>query len=190
MQHPTISRFAEASANSTSIEEPFTAPVEQIGDEFNFLTVLQALAGLRTLSGADYFHTFSIWNGGHGSWAHDGSTCITLEYREKAAAAVRAVLIDADILHYEFKTKASRSNAVMFAFPIADHLDSDDTMRAASLIADAIAVKGVMKSSYQHTYFFRFRDGAEVVQRGSEMLARDIVDDNRGKFVRIKDWVK
>ena len=188
MNNPTISRFATATKHSEP-DIAFTAPVEAATGEHNFKQVLEALADYRTESGVDHYFSFSRWDEGHSSWSHNGTTCITLEFEDQAARLVREILIGADILHYEFPTKAKRKNAIMFALPSEDHFDHEETTRAASLIMNEIAVKGLLPCSYLSTYFFRFRKGAKIEQRGSIMLHRGFVDDSAGVFVTLKEWL-
>lgn len=185
----SISRFETASRTSIPIEDPFTAPIVLGDAAFDFYTILKTLAEHRTESGRDHYHSFCKWADGHDVEAHESTTCLTLEYTEDTADEVRAGLIASRILHYEFPTKAGRKKAVMFAFPLEDHLGFSDTTRAASLLAEGIAVKGVVKNSYFYTYFFRFQKGAEVIQRGEDVLNRELIDNNSGMYVQMSKWL-
>ena len=189
MNNPSISRFLTATTNSKP-ELAFTAPVEPQDGEHSFKQILEALAEHDSETGQFHYFSLSRWDEGHSSWSHDGTTCITLEFNEEAANIVRETLMLSDIMHYEFPTKAGRKKAVMFALPSEDHFDHEETTRAASLIMNAIKVKGLLQNSYLSTYFFRFRKDAKIEQRGTVMLNRDFVDDSRGVFVTLREWVK
>ena len=190
MTSPSISRFTSATAASTPVEDPFSAPVVLDDAEgYDFLTILKTLAEHRTESGSDHYHSFSLWGDGHASWEHEGTTCLHLAYTEETAPEVSAMLIDAGLFHYRIPIKDGRKKAVLFAFPGKDHFSHTDTTRAASILASFIGIKGVVKNSYFSTYFFRIQKGAVIEQHGDAIMNSDIIDDNGGLKVFIKEYL-
>lgn len=187
--NPSISRFTTAKADSKPIEEPFTAPVIKGDADYDFLTILQALADNRTDSGISHYHSFSLWGEGHASYEHGGTTCLHIGYTPETADDVSAVLDDANLFYYRIPIVDKRSDAVLFVFPSSDRFDHVETTRATAVLAHGIGVKGVIKSTYYSTYFFRFQDGAKVTQGGSDILSNDVIHDNHGLFVRMADWM-
>ncbi|MBV2150206.1 hypothetical protein KRZ98_18380 [Sphingobium sp. AS12] len=186
----STSSFATATQKSTPIETFFAPFHEDEWDrDYDVQTILQAQADQRTTTGESLLHSFSVWDGEHTAFAHDGATMSHLEYTVEAANKVRATLIAAEIAHYEIETKASRKDAVMFAFPLAELLDHKEVMRLASLIADCIGVKGIFKNSYLSTYFFRFRKGAQVIKRNGNYMGRNFIEEQNGVFVKMADYV-
>lgn len=186
MKNPVASRFLTARTSSKP-EEKFSAPVHQGDAEYDFRLLLQTMAE----AGDRYYTSLSDWDAGHSSWAHAGTTCITLAYKSDVALEVRELLEDADLLHYEFQIKQGLGTAVMFAFPTTDHFNHTDTTRAASLLAHNIGIKGVIENSYLSTFFFRFAklEAPEVRQAGTTQLNETIIEDNNGVFVRMKEWL-
>lgn len=187
MTNLTISRFQSTTAGSRP-DEAHTKQWDAIEGDYNFKDLIQAHSDHVRNSGETHYFSFSRWADEHSQWGHEGTTCITLAYDPEAAELVRRVLIESTIAHYEFPIKAGRSKAVMFALPTKDPFDHTQTFRVASLLADMIGVVGLVENSYQSTYFFRFQPGAQVEQRGEQMLNEDVLAENA--FVQIKKWVK
>lgn len=191
MTHPVLSRFASASASGKMIDESaFTAPaIQGPADDYDFLTILNTAAEYRTESGVSHYHSFSLFGDGHNSAAHIGTSCLHLAYPEDIASAVSAMATDADLFHYNVPIMANRKKANLLAFPSTDHFNHSDTTRAASLLAQMIGVKGVLPNSYLSTYFWTFQKDAIVTQSGSVLMNREIIEDNHGLFVQMKDYL-
>jgi hypothetical protein len=193
MPNLTINQFKEMSEDATP-QLTFTAPYdlnalfEEHQADYDFKSVLEALVEHETTSGLSHFYSVARWTNEHSQWGHDGATCLTLAYDTDAAPDVRAQLIGGDIAHYEFPIKAGRSKAVMFAVPLSDTLAHTQVFRASSLLAENIAVKGLIPSSYQSTYFFRFAPKAAITQRGTTILSRKIIELK--DYVVISRWLK
>jgi|EndMetStandDraft_9_1072997.scaffolds.fasta_scaffold242091_1 hypothetical protein len=191
MTHPVLSRFASASASSKMIDESaFTAPAAQGPDaDYDFLTILNTAAEYRTESGISHFHSLSNWGDGHNSAAHAGSSCVHLAYPQNIAKAVSEMAAGADLFHYIVPIEFKRQNATLLAFPSTDHFNHSDTTRAASILAHLIGVKGVIPNSYLSTFFWTFQKHAIVTQAGSTLMNNEIIEDNHGQFVQIKDYL-
>lgn len=186
----SISSFATATQNSTPTETLYAPFLRSEWDrDYDFDTILKAKADHCTISGVNAYNSFSIWDGQHAAFAHIGATMSHLEYAVEPAKKVRDTLIAAEIAHYEIETIASRKDAIMFAFPLVELLDHKEVMRLASLIADCLGVKGVIKNSYLSTYFFRFRKAAQVLKRNGTYMGRDFIEDQNGVFVKMADYL-
>lgn len=191
MTHPVLSRFASASASSKMIDESaFTAPaVPSPADDYDFLTILNTAAEFRTESGVSHYHSFSLFGDGHNSAAHAGSSCVHLAYPQHIAVAVSEMAADADLFHYIIPIEFKRQNATLLAFPSTDHFNHSSTTRAASILAHLIGVKGVLPNSYLSTFFWTFQKDAVVTQAGSTLMNNEIIEDNHGLFVQMKDYL-
>lgn len=186
MTRLTLSRF-QTMTHGSKPDITFEKQWEDADGDYNFADVLLANAEWIRDSGETHYFSLSRWKDEHNQWGHEGTTCVTLAYYPEAADHFRAVAIEADLAHYEFPIRAGHRKARMFAIPTEDNFTHTETFRAASLIADVAQVQGLVKNSYQSTYFFRFDGTAEVVQRGSTLLSDAILACRN--YVKIDQWV-
>lgn len=190
--HPAVSRFLTATSYATP-EDTFTAPITSSDPEaYDFLTLLRTYSEHQTLGGLRDYFSFSYWDGGHDEYHHDGTTCVTLEYGKDAAAKVRQMLPQLGFSAYEIDTRNGRSDTVLFAFPVSERLDHDETTRAASLIAEALECTGLKNHSFLYTYFFRFRHGGAVSFHEGALVSRKFLTaaNEAGVFVELKRWMR
>lgn len=187
-----ISQFVKATS-CASPEQSIEAPITKSDpDGYDFLDVLRTYAEHQTASPTKDYFSFSRWNNGHDEYHHDGTTCVTLEYKADAAAKVRATLPELGFSAYEIETRNGRSNTVLFAFPVSEPLDPQDTTRAASLIAEALSCTGLINHSFLYTYFFRFRQDAKVAFHQDRTMSRNFIKaaNEEGIFVELRKWMR
>jgi hypothetical protein len=190
--NPVISRFLTATSWA-SPEETLTAPITTSDPEaYDFLTILKTYAEHQTLATQQDYFSLSKWDGGHDEYHHDGTTCVTLEYKADSAAKVRSMLPHLGFAAYEIETRNGRANTVLFAFPVSEPLDHLETTRAASLIAEALECTGLKNHSFLYTYFFRFRPSGTVAFHEGALVSRKfLAAANDAKlFVEIKRWMR
>lgn len=185
MDNLTICRFITATADATP-EDVCSAPLHNDDPtKYDFLTLLTTFAEHQEAGGFNDYFSLSKWSGGHSEYHHEGTTCLTLEYKEDKATEVRAALKDLEYAFYEIPTKAGRSKSVLFAIPLEKHLDHTDTTRAASIVAESVGATGLVKNSFLYTYFFRFRSGAGPVtyNDGKPVPARLVGWANKNRII-------
>jgi hypothetical protein len=189
---PVISRFLSADSHSAP-EETLSAPIiNDDPDGYDFHAVLKTYAEHQTLAGYRNQFSFSAWDGGHDKDHHEGTSCVTLEYKEASAQKVRDMLPELGFACYEIETRNGRSDTVLFAFPVAEWLDHEDTTRAASLIAAMLETTGLKKHSFLYTYFFRFRTNAAITFHEGALFSRKVIAAaNEAKiYVELKTWLR
>ncbi len=76
----------------------------------------------------------------------------------------------------------------MFALPLEEALTGNDLIRAATIMANMIGVRGLMPGSYMHTYFFRFRVGALVEFMPGETFGKNLIEEFGGKPLFVREW--
>ena len=190
--NPIISRFLTATSYA-SPEDKLTAPIVNTDPEhYDFMTVLNTYAEHQTQGGFKDYFSFSDWCAGHDKDHHEGTSCVTLEYKEASAQKVRDMLPELGFACYEIETRNGRSDTVLFAFPVAEWLDHEDTTRAASLIAAMLETTGLKKHSFLYTYFFRFRTNAAISFHEGALFSRKVIAAaNEAKiYVELKTWLR
>jgi hypothetical protein len=187
-----ISRFLTATSYATP-EDTFTAPLENSDPEgYDFSTLLNTFGEQQTQGGFRDYFSFSEWLGGHDEDHHEGTSCVTLEYGEASAQKVRDMLPELGFACYEIETRNGSSDTVLFAFPVAERLDHQDTTRAASLIAEMLEAPGLKKHSFLYTYFWRFRHGGSITYHQGKPFSRNVITaaNDAGIYVQIKRWMR
>ncbi|MCW2412955.1 MULTISPECIES: hypothetical protein [unclassified Sphingobium] len=186
MIEPIISRFASASRDATA-DLIFSAPIAAAVGEHSFGDVLQALADHESESGQSHYFSFSKWNGGHSDDAHDGASCIALEYTKRSSSHVRAILMEAEWAFYTFPTKAKRRDTVMFVLPLDEHLNGVEAIRSNCIVAALLSVRGLVPACHMHTYLFRFAPGAIVEFMEGTQFGRNLLEEFCSRAVDIRE---
>ena len=186
-----IERFLSASMTARALDT-ITAPLFHDDPSQTILDALNLYQALQGAEGRNDYFSLSRWSGGHSEYHHEGTSCLTLEYDEAHAPAVKAALVELEFAHFVIPTKVGRSNAFLFAIPCKDELDHTDTTRAASLVAELIEQGGLFEDSFKYTYFFRFRTDQEITFTPGKLMDSQFVRDanNAGIKVFIKRWIR
>lgn len=188
MALPIISRYQSASEYAAP-DYSFEAPHEALEGQHSFLDLLQTFANDRTESGVNHYFSFARWDDGHSKSHHIGSTLVPLVYNEVSAPEAKAVLIEGGVAFYAIPVTDKRRDAVMFALPTNDHLSFDDHIRLTNILAELIGVKGIVPYTYLPTYFFHFREGAQIEFHSGAQLGQNLVEEYQGVILKMKGWV-
>lgn len=192
IENLVISRFLTATSYATP-EDVLSAPISNDDPAgYDFFTVLETYQQHQTEGGFKDLFSFSRWVGGHDEDHHEGTSLITLEYREDAAQKVRDMLPELGLACYEIDTQNGRSKTVLFAFPVAEPLDHTETTRAASLIAEMLEATGLKRHSFLYTYFWRFRHNGSITFHEGVPFSRKIITAafDAQVYVEIKRWMR
>ena len=89
---PVISRFLTATSYAIP-EDKMSAPIANNDPtHYDFMTVLKTYSEHQTQGGFRDYFSFSDWCAGHDKDHHEGTSCVTLEYKEASAQKVRDML--------------------------------------------------------------------------------------------------
>jgi len=161
--------------------------------------VIDAWRENQVAQGRTHYFSFSEWDNGHSLADHIRTTALLVEYEAGRIDAVKQHLDEMGLAYFVIPTFATdktakggkkRVDCYAIAIPLQEALNDSDTLRAASLVIEAIEIGGITNGSYMATYLFRFRDTGSAEFRPGKLFSRTIMEDAATVRTNVRTWVR
>ena len=194
----TLTQFLKATSTAKPENSIIAPRVAHDTIPYSMFDVLDAVQENQLAKGRSDYFSFSDWDNGHSVVDHIRTTALYVEYEAERKEVVQLHLNEMNLDYYVLPTFATdrtakggkkRVDCFGFAIGLEETLDDRDTIRAASLIIEALECGGLTDGSYMPTYLLRLRAG-QIEHHPGALFTRDLMDEAALVRTNVRTWIR